>query len=161
QRAHPTAVEQLPPALREAFVDIGRKLPAIWATEVLSQPQRKALLWCLVDKVVVQRLRRDMVHTRMVWKGGATTTYEVPGSVDALADCRRAGKRKKQFVLLCPTGHSAETIAAHPPQQEYRPPQPLRVLPRPLKPLPLKQGLIKNPTQPHPRRKAGYLTIPQ
>src|SRR5438128_2242100 len=43
-----TAEEVLSPELRMAFLDIGRTLPALWPTDVLAQPQRKALLRCLI-----------------------------------------------------------------------------------------------------------------
>jgi hypothetical protein len=157
----PSVVEQLPAALREAFIDIGRKLPDLWATEGLSQPQRKALLRCLIDKVVIQRLRRDTVHTRMIWKGGATTTYEVPVSVGAFADLSTAVEMEQQMLTLCTTGRSDEAIAEQLTQRGYRSPQRLQVLPSTVKTLRLKHGLMQKPSQSHPRRKAGYLTIPQ
>src|SRR2546428_9085567 len=71
----------LSPTLQEAFRAIGQRLPALWPTDVLSQAQRKALLRCLIDKVVIQRARRDQIHTRIVWRGGETTTFEVPVAV--------------------------------------------------------------------------------
>src|SRR5919109_1245448 len=76
----------LPPALQAAFRAIGQRLPELWPTDVLSQAQRKALLRCRIDKVVIQRARRDQVHTRIVWRGGETTTFEVPVAVGALTD---------------------------------------------------------------------------
>jgi hypothetical protein len=68
----------LAPELRAACLDVGRTLPGEWVTEVLSQPQRKAWWRCLIDNVVVHRLRREAVQTRIVWQGGATTTFEGP-----------------------------------------------------------------------------------
>ena len=82
----------LPPALQAAFRAIGQKLPELWPTDVLSQAQRKALLRCLIDKVVIQRARRDQIHTRIVWRGGETTTFEVPVAVGALS--RPAGRAR-------------------------------------------------------------------
>ena len=163
QRAqpYPTVVERLPPDLRVAFLDIGRKLPEIWATEVLSQLQRKALLRCLIDKVVLQRLRPDTVSIRIVWKGGATTTYEVPVSVGAFADLSAAAEMEQQMLTLCTTGRSDEAIAEQLTQQGYRSPKSSQVLPSTVKTLRLKHGLLQQPSQSHPRRKAGYLTIPQ
>src|SRR2546427_4701636 len=74
----------LPPALQVAFRALGQGLPELWPTDVLSQAQRKALLRCLIDKVVLQRVRRDQIHTRIVWRGGETTTFEVPVAVRGL-----------------------------------------------------------------------------
>ena len=39
-----------------------------------ARPSKKALLRCLIDKVVVQRSARDRVQARIVWRGGETTT---------------------------------------------------------------------------------------
>jgi hypothetical protein len=68
--------EALPPELQAAFRAIAQKLPELWLHDVLSQTQRKALLRCLIDKVVIQRARRDQSHTRMVWRGGETPTFQ-------------------------------------------------------------------------------------
>src|SRR3989441_7200328 len=77
-QASPPPAHALPPALQAAFRAIGQHLPERWSTDVLSQRQRKALLRCLIDKVVIRRARRDQMHTRIVWRGGETTTFEVP-----------------------------------------------------------------------------------
>ena len=69
---------QLSPELNEAFTDLGRKLPEIWDQPLLPTVHKKALLRCLIDKVVMHRQRRgERVHTRIVWKGGAVT-LEIP-----------------------------------------------------------------------------------
>jgi len=68
----------LAPELQAAFTALGQRLPELWAQEVLSQPQRKALLRCLIDKVVAHRHPRDQVQLRIVWSGGDTTELAVP-----------------------------------------------------------------------------------
>jgi DNA invertase Pin-like site-specific DNA recombinase len=106
QRGHEAKTAlPLSPELRAAFLDVGRLLPGIWATEILSQPQRKALWRCLIDKVVVHRLRQEAVQTRIVWKGGGHHHLRGagpggglhrperrggPGAADADPVCRRA-----------------------------------------------------------------------
>lgn len=67
--------------LKEAFSQLGAKLPNIWDTGVLSRENKKALLRCLIDKVIIHRARRDLVHTRIVWRGGATSSFDVPIAV--------------------------------------------------------------------------------
>ncbi len=64
--------------LKAAFTAIGQKLPEIWRGDTLTQVQKKALLRCLIDKVVIHRVVRDQVRTRIVWKGGDTTTVDLP-----------------------------------------------------------------------------------
>src|SRR5262249_28482533 len=100
----------LPPALQAAFRAIGLRLPELWPTDVLSQAQRKAILRCLIDKVVIQRARRDQVHTRIVWRGGETTAFEVSVAVGALTDLPTAPAMAQQIRVLFAAGTSDAEI---------------------------------------------------
>jgi len=121
----------------------------------------EALLRCLIEKVVVLRSPRDEVQTRIVWKGGATTTLTVPVTVGAFADLQGAAAMEQQMLTLFATGHTDDAIAAQLTQQGYRSPQRSSVLPSTVQTIRLKHGLLQRRHQSHPRRKAGYLTIPQ
>src|SRR5215475_11556274 len=82
----PTAVPVVLTAeLQATFSHIGQRLPQLWGTPVLSQPQRKALLRCLIDTVALHRVARSQVQVRIVWRGGETTTLRVPVKVKSLA----------------------------------------------------------------------------
>jgi DNA invertase Pin-like site-specific DNA recombinase len=163
QRLQPPDMPQevLAPELQAAFLDLGRTLPDLWQTDVLSQAQRKALLRCLIDKVVVHRVPRDAVQTRIVWKGGATTTFAVPVSVGAFADLQGAAAMEQQILTLFAAGYTDDAIAAQLTQQGYRSPQRLQVLPSTVRTIRLKHGLLQQRHQSHPRHVAGYLTVPQ
>lgn len=55
----------LPPELKAAFSRIAQKLPQIWdQEELLPTSQKKALLRCLIDKVVIQHVAHDKIQTR-------------------------------------------------------------------------------------------------
>ncbi len=151
----------LPPALQAAFRAIGQKLPELWPTDVLSQAQRKALLRCLIDKVVIQRARRDQIHTRIVWRGGETTTFEVPVAVGALTDLPTAHEMAQQIRVLFAAGKTDDAMARQLTQHGYRSPSRPAVLPSTVKGIRLKLGLMQNRSQSHPRRITGYLTVPQ
>ncbi len=151
----------LPPALQAAFRAIGQRLPELWPTDVLSQTQRKALLRCLIDKVVIQRARRDQIHTRIVWHGGETTTFEVPVAVGALTDLPTAHEMAQQIRGLFAEGQSDDEMARQLTQLGYRSPSRPAGLPSTVQGLRLKLGLMPNRSQSHPRRIAGYLTVPQ
>src|SRR5881392_1797340 len=84
--------------------------------------QRKALLRCLIDKVVIQRARRDQIHTRIVWRGGETTTFEVPVAVGALTDLPTAHEMAEQIRVLFAAGTSDDEIARQLTQHGYRSP---------------------------------------
>ena len=159
---HPDSAESaLTPEVRQAFLDIGRTLPDLWQTDILSQAQRKTLLRCLIDKVVVHRMPRDEVQTRIVWKGGATTTFAVPVTVGAFTDLQGAAAMEHQILTLFAAGHTDEAIAAQLTQQGYRSPQRPQVLPSTVRTIRLKHGRMQQRHQSHPRRVAGYLTVPQ
>ena len=151
----------MPPALQAAFRAIGQKLPELWPTDVLSQAQRKALLRCLIDKVVIQRARRDQIHTRIVWRGGETTTFEVPVAVGALTDLPTAHEMAQQIRVLFAAGKTDDAMARQLTQHGYRSPSRPAVLPSTVKGLRLKLGLMQHRSQSHPRRITGYLTVPQ
>lgn len=157
-----TSPEQaLSPTLQAAFRAVGQKLPELWATDVLSQPQRKALLRCLIDKVVIQRARRDQIHTRIVWRGGETTTFEVPVTVGALRDLPTAHEMAQQIRVLFAEGKSDQEMAQQLTQQGYRSPSQPYVLPSTVQGIRLKLGLMQNRSQSHPRRVPGSLTVSQ
>jgi DNA invertase Pin-like site-specific DNA recombinase len=153
--------DALAPTLQAAFRAIGQKLPELWSTDILSQAQRKTLLRCLIDKVVIQRARRDQVHTRMIWRGGETTTFEVPVAVGALTDLPTAYEMAQQIRVLFAAGTSDDEMARQLTQHGYRSPSRPAVLPSTVKGIRLKLGLMQHRSQSHPRRIAGYLTVPQ
>lgn len=153
--------QALSPTLQAAFRAVGQKLPELWATDVLSQPQRKALLRSLIDKVVIQRARRDQIHTRIVWRGGETTTFEVPVTVGALRDLPAAHEMAQQIRILFAEGKSDKERAQQLTQQGYRSPSQPYVLPSTVQGIRLKLGLMQNRSQSHPRRVSGFLSVSQ
>ncbi|HEU4407408.1 MAG TPA: recombinase family protein [Polyangiaceae bacterium] len=72
--------------LRAAFTSLGEGLPRLWRGDALTRAQRKSLLRCLIDKVVVRRDRRDRAKARVVWKGGAVSEADVPMTVGSVRD---------------------------------------------------------------------------
>jgi hypothetical protein len=58
----------IPAELREAFADVGRRLPEVWSR--LSAEGKKSLLRTLVEGVNQAREDNGMVRVRVVWRGG-------------------------------------------------------------------------------------------
>lgn len=87
------AVCALTPELRAAFTELGRKLPAVWGTPLLSNHQRKALLRCLIEKVVIHRVVRDLVQAR-IESGSRRATGHSPSN--------RKSKASREGVVYCP-----------------------------------------------------------
>ncbi len=73
--------------LRAAFTDAGRRLPELWRESALTTARKKALLRCLIDKVVIHRAAPDTIHMRIVWRGGRQRTR-----------CARAGRLARRAV---------------------------------------------------------------
>ena len=152
----------LSPELKEAFVAIGQKLPQVWHQEVLTRQNKKALLRCLIDKVVIHRQVQDRVQTRIVWRGGDITTLEIPVPVGSFADLSTAAEMEKIILDLSRKGKNDEEIAEHLTTLGHRSPmQTDRVLPNTVKIIRLKHRIFQKRSQSHPRRINGYLTIPQ
>jgi hypothetical protein len=59
------------PHLCAKVVALGERLPAIWADPATRREHRKALLRCLIEKVVMRRSARDEAEVRIEWRGGA------------------------------------------------------------------------------------------
>ena len=153
---------ELPAELQAAFTAIGQKLPELWPTAVLSTTQKKALLRCLIDKVVIQRRRRDRVHTRIVWKGGDTTTLEVPIPVGSLAELSHGAELEQRLLALSHQGLNDAAIAQQLTAEGFRSPMnPAAVLPSTVQCIRLKHGVMLSRHQSHRRRYPGYLTVSQ
>ena len=147
--------------LQMAFKAIGQHLPALWQQGLLSQQQKKALLRCLIDKVVLHRPCPQWVQARIVWRGGETTTLKIPVPVGSLKDLAEAEEMERLVLERNAQGASDEVIANELTAQGYRSPMHPFVLPSTVRGLRLKhrQFLVRH--QSHPRRVAGSLTLTQ
>jgi DNA invertase Pin-like site-specific DNA recombinase len=159
---HDTAMlAVLPEAMREAFSQIGQHLPRLWEQGVLSQPQKKALLRCLIDKVVIHRSARDRVQTRIVWRGGAITTQEIAVPVGALADLSNGAELERFVLAETASGLTDEAVAQRLTERGFRSPRDTVVLPSTVRIIRLRHGILRERRQSHPRRIAGSLTVSQ
>jgi len=160
QQQCPT-LSPLDAATRKALENVGKNLPGLWAEGRLSQQQKKALLRSLIDKVVIRRVRRDTVHTRVVWKGGEVTTAEIPIPVGSLAELSQAKELEAEILRLSAEGHSDDEMAQRLTREGYRSPMRLVVLPSTVKTIRLRHRIFITRHQSHPRRIPGHLTVPQ
>jgi hypothetical protein len=141
--------------------NIGQNLPELWMQDRLSQQQKKALLRCLIDKVVIRRLRRDTIHTRVVWKGGEVTTAEIPIPVGSLAELSQGKQMETEILRLSKKGRSDDEIAKQLTRKGHRSPLQPVVLPSTVKTIRLRHRILADRHQSHPRHIPGYLTVPQ
>jgi DNA invertase Pin-like site-specific DNA recombinase len=151
----------LDPSLRAALGDLGQRLPAIWDTGVLSQAQKKALLRCLIDKVVIHRPVPDRIHTRIVWRGGDTTSFDIPIAVGSLQRLSCAGELTEHTRALHAAGLSDVQIAQRLTALGYRSPRREHVLESTVRRIRLQQRIFLERPQSHPGRPEGYLAVSQ
>jgi DNA invertase Pin-like site-specific DNA recombinase len=159
QQAAPSYI--IPEDLLETLRDVGPRLPEIWDTKLLSDAQRKTLLRSLIDKVVIHRLAPDQVQTRVVWRGGATTSEVVRVTVGKFAWLSRAAEMETTIKRMTAEGHSDALIAEHLTAAGHRSPRADRVLESTVRLSRIRLGLLRTTHQSHPRRVSGFLTIPQ
>ena len=147
--------------LRVAFTNAGRRLPELWHTPSLTTARKKALLRCLIDKVVIHRVAPDTIHVRIVWRGGDASTFDVPVSVGSLAALSRHQELEARILDRAQAGHSDEAIAVEMTVAGHRSPMRQQVLPSTVRSIRLQHGILQKRSQSHPRRVPGYLTVPQ
>jgi len=147
--------------LQTAFRAIGQHLPTLWRQGLLSQPQKKALLRCLIEKVVLHRPSPEWVQARIVWRGGETTTLQISVPVGSLKDLAGAEAMERLVLERSAQGIADEVIASELTGQGYRSPMHPFVLPSTVRTLRLKHGQFQVRSQSHPRHVAGSLTLTQ
>ena len=151
----------LPAELRRLFTEAGQAIPTLWQQDRLTLPQKKALLRCLIDKVVAHRSAPGLLQVRIVWKGGATTEREVPVSVLSLAQLPGAKDMVKTIRTLVRQGRTDEEIAAELTRRGHRSSRHPTVRPKTVTRLRQRHRILIYNNCSHPHRVPGYLTAPQ
>lgn len=152
----------VPRELRAAFTSLGESLPKLWDQTTLGRAQRKALLRCLIDKVVLRRReQRDHVDTRIVWRGGAVTELDVVVSVNSVRDLSGFEQMEARILELEASGKSDEDIARLLTEDGFRSPKHDVLLQSTVKSLRLKHQRYHRYRTARPRRVPGFLTVPQ
>jgi DNA invertase Pin-like site-specific DNA recombinase len=161
QQQQPQLPEALSPEERDAFLQAGKNIPQWWRQGQLSPQQQKSFLRCLIDKVVAHRSAPDTIQVRIVWRGGETTTKNVPVTVGALTRLSGGAEMKQEILELAKEGKADEEIATLLTKKGYRSPKHDAVLPSTVRIVRLKQRLFRKRSQSHPRRIPAHLTVPQ
>ena len=109
-------------ALYGKVVSLAGRLPQIWIDPDTSDAQRKALLRCLIDKVVLDRGDHDVTVVRIVWRGGAVTSLDVKMRVNSVAKLTRGAEMRDRVIALARGGMYDDEIAAILTQEGHRSP---------------------------------------
>lgn len=120
--AEPVTQMVLGKTLNSKVVALSGRLPQIWADDTTTDTHRKALLRCLVEKVVLDRGEHDVALVRIIWRGGAVTEIEVKMKVNSVAKLTRGEEMRARLYDLAKTGMPDDEIAAVLSQEGHRSP---------------------------------------
>jgi Recombinase/Recombinase zinc beta ribbon domain len=159
RRANSAPLPCLTAAERADFCALAPRLPELWRQPGVTRGHRKALLRCLIDKVVMRRSTRDCVQLRIVWRGGAVTALEVGIAVGALTSLARGAEMEARVLDLARGGTEDVAIAALLTQEGFRSPRHSQVLVNTVRAIRRRHRVLQAPSR--PRHLPGWLTVSQ
>jgi DNA invertase Pin-like site-specific DNA recombinase len=106
-----------PPRVTEAdrsrITALSADIPALWEAKSTTNADRKDIIRCLVDQVVVRvHGNTEYCDVTIHWKGGYASQHEVIRPVQSQRQLRDGHRLQERLTELYGQGHSAATIAA-------------------------------------------------
>lgn len=146
--------------LASKVVALTGRLPALWADPTTGDARRKALLRCLVEKVILERGSHDVAQVRVVWRGGAVSELAVVRPVTGLASLTRGTEMRERILELARIEMPDDEIAATLTREGHRSPtDPDRVLSITVQRIRLAAGLKMKAQRTRWRHPPGLLGI--
>jgi DNA invertase Pin-like site-specific DNA recombinase len=102
---------ELAPALRAQLRDVGRRLPALWASGRLAPAHKKELLRALIRRVILARPRPDTIEVKVVWVSGAFSVLAAHPPVHRTADVGGHERLTERVLALAAEGYPDPEIA--------------------------------------------------
>ena len=125
-------------------MNIGEKLPSLWQTDTLTRVQKKSLLRCLIDKVILHQVAGDKICIRIVWKGGDFTKAELPVKVGSLSALSNRDELERRIIDSSKQGLDDRQIATILTQEGFRSPSQLTLLPSTVQRIRLKHRIFQS-----------------
>lgn len=102
--------------LRAQLLNLSQALPDLWASEQLTNEQRKALLRSLIARVILKRVAADRVAVKIVWISGHFSEGVVIPPIHRQTDVTGyetlVARVKQLWRDGCTDEHIAETLSA-------------------------------------------------
>lgn len=115
---------QLTAEERERIKSLATDMPALWHAPGTTNADRKQIVRCLVDKVVVHvRCDSEFVGVTIHWAGGYESRHEIVRPVATYAQLRDFESLMGRVVELREAGHAAPQIAAALNAEGFYPPK--------------------------------------
>jgi hypothetical protein len=159
RRAAPREPEALSAEEKEGFLSLGLQLPELWQQHGVSREQKKAMLRCLIQKVVLTRAVRDRIAIRIVWRGGEVSELEVETPVHALCALSRGAEMEARLLQLARQGVDDTEIATILTQEGHRSARCSQVKPRTVQLVRQRHRVLQNSKSTRARHITGWLTI--
>lgn len=151
----------IPEQLKHTFLDLGKRLPDLWDTGILSNLHKKLFLRCLIDKVVVNRNMPDKVQIRIVWKGGQLSEIISPLKVAAYSKLSNYGEMKTLISEAYTNGKKDAEIAGLLNQMGFTSPDLTEITDKVVQAIRLKLNLSRQRGGKKTASMDGYLSIRQ
>jgi hypothetical protein len=157
-RASRNQSEALSTKERDGFLALGPQLPALWRQPGMDRAHKKALLRCLIEKVILHRTAPERLDIRVVWRGGEVTEEQIELRVHALHALSRGAEMQTRILELARQGLTDTEVAKVLTEEGYRSPRGSQVLARTVQVFRQRHRMLR-PTRAHPRHIPGWLTM--
>ena len=105
--------QRLTEAERSRIVALSADIPALWGSSNTTNGDRKDIIRCLVEQVVVKvQQNTEYCDVTIRWKGGYTSQHEVARPVRSLGQLRDSDRLRERITELHRQGQTAASIAA-------------------------------------------------
>lgn len=115
---------QLTTAERARITALASDIPALWHADGTTNADRKEIIRCLIERVVVHvRADSEYVDATIHWNGGYTSQHEFIRSVNSYATLRDLDALMLRVTELRHQGKTMDEIADHLNAEGFRPPK--------------------------------------
>jgi hypothetical protein len=136
------ALPVLDPVVRAQLTDVGRHLPALWASGQLTPEQQKEVLRSLIRRIILTRPRLDEVEAKVVWVSGAMTRLVIHPPVYLTRDLGNYDQLVTRIRGLSEQGTHDGEIARHLTLEGFRSARSSTVLPSLVKRVRQAEGIV-------------------
>jgi DNA invertase Pin-like site-specific DNA recombinase len=158
-RASRTQPDTLTSEERDDFLALGPQLPAMWQQPGMDRAHKKALLRCLIEKVILHRTAPERIDIRIVWRGGEISEKQVEPKVHALHALTRSADMQTRMLELARQGMTDAEAAEVLTSEGYRSPRCNHVLARTVQVFRQRHRVLRGVSRTHPRHIPGWLTM--
>jgi hypothetical protein len=103
---------------------LANDMPALWHAPATSAAERKEIIRCLVEKVIVHvKKDSEYVDATIHWQGGFTSQHEIARPVSSYARMRDFEQLCERLIEMRKEGLNAEAMASKLNQEGYSPPR--------------------------------------